>query len=170
MDIRIWLQTLQVQVDSNTAVAMNRTNEIKKMAGNTMTWGTLVFLLKKILIVRKVSLDLTITKDKKDTVYHIDDITEETLLVIWKKMKVDFGDINKSIDAYILRNKDIPSAVKKTNLKKKVNTSSMSWKNFIFLITKVIEASQLVFELSILHRSGEQSKHSIKYKIKDDDE
>ena len=153
---------------SNTAVAMNRTNEIKKMAGNTMTWGTLVFLLKKILLVKKVSLTLTVVKDDKTEIYKEDNIDENTLLRAWKYLRKEYGDINTMIDDYVLRNKDIPTAVKKTNLKKKNNTSSMSWKNFIFLLTKVVEASQLTFELSIDHKHMDSSVHSIKYKTKED--
>jgi len=152
---------------SNTKVATNKNNDMKRMTSNTMTWTTLVFLIKHILAIKECSMTIEVTKDSKVVEHKIDNIDADSLYIVWSKTREQYGDIDKMMDDYINRTKDIPAAVKKTNLRKKVNTKAMSWKNFIFLYSKVIEADKLVLTLDVSHSDGDATTHTLQYIMKE---
>lgn len=158
---------------SNTKAAVNRTNIVGKITGNSMTWKVLIGLLSNILCISKATVTVTITVDDVDYPATTS-VDKDSINRIWDTLVLDtLTNVSESIDDYL---SDVIDDDERNNKKSnetrklKLEGTDMTWKTLVPAVRNILKANKIKITMRLYADREFYSEYSEEWILGDSDE
>ena len=152
----------------------SKTTISKLVLDGEMTWNSFTFLIIDVLKAKYITLTVTIVKDRKSysskTLIENKDFIEKES---GKLLKESFNNMGKALNVKDNYKKFSSIYYKnggkknKATISKIMDSSSISWKSYIFLMFELLDNNELVIEASVKSIHGKITDHELIIKKND---